>query len=39
MMAGILFIAAMPWALGLLVAMPVYALAGYTSYKQVFPPE
>jgi uncharacterized membrane protein len=39
LMAGILFIAAMPWALGLLVAMPVYALAGYTSYKQVFPPE
>lgn len=39
MMSGIFFIAAMPWALGLLVAMPVYALTGYTSYKQVFPGE
>jgi len=36
MISGIFFLAAMPWLLGLLVAMPVYALANYASYRQVF---
>jgi len=39
MMSGIFFLAAMPWLLGLLVAMPVYAIAHYTSYRQVFGPD
>jgi uncharacterized membrane protein len=36
MISGIFFLAAMPWLLGLLVAMPVYAIAHYASYRQVF---
>jgi uncharacterized membrane protein len=36
MMSGLLFVAAMPWLLGLLVAMPMYAIAHYASYRQVF---
>lgn len=36
MMLGIFFIAAIPWFLGLLVAMPLYAIAHYASYRQVF---
>lgn len=39
MMAGIFFVAAMPWLLGLLVAMPLYAIAHYASYQQVFRPD
>ncbi|MEO8101116.1 MAG: BPSS1780 family membrane protein [Betaproteobacteria bacterium] len=37
MMCGVFFLAAMPWLLGLLVALPMYALAHYLSYRQVFP--
>ena len=36
MMSGIFFVAAMPWLLGLLVAMPLYAIAHYASYRQIF---
>lgn len=36
MMSAIFFFAAMPWFLGLLVAMPLYAIAHYVSYQQVF---
>ena len=39
MMAAVFFFAAMPWLLGMLVAMPVYAIAHYTSYRQVFRPD
>jgi len=38
-MLGVFFLAAMPWGLGLLAAIPVYALAHYVSYRQVFPAE
>jgi uncharacterized membrane protein len=31
-----LLLAALPWALGLLIWMPVYVLSNYTSYRQVF---
>ena len=37
LVSGIFFIAAMPWLLGLLVALPMYAIAHYASYRQVFP--
>ncbi len=36
LMFGILFLAAIPMLLGLLVAMPIYALTHYASYKEVF---
>ena len=36
LMSGIFFLAAMPWLLGLLVAMPLYAITHYVSYRQVF---
>lgn len=36
LMFGILFLAAIPLMLGLLVAMPLYALTHYASYRQVF---
>lgn len=36
LMFGIFFLAAIPMLLGLLVAMPIYALAHYVSYRQVF---
>ncbi len=35
-LTGIFVIAALPWLLGLLVALPLYAIAHYTSYRQVF---
>lgn len=31
-----LLLAILPWALGLLVWLPVYAISNYTSYRQVF---
>ena len=37
LVSAIFFIAAMPWLLGLLVALPMYAIAHYASYRQVFP--
>jgi uncharacterized membrane protein len=36
MIMAIFFVAAIPWLLGLLVATPLYAIAHYTSYRQVF---
>lgn len=36
LMQVIFFFAALPWLLGLLVAMPVYAISHYTSYRQAF---
>lgn len=36
MLFSLLLLAALPWALGLLIWMPVYALSNYTSYRQVF---
>ncbi len=36
MLFGLLLLAALPWALGLLIWMPVYALSNYTSYRKVF---
>lgn len=36
MMSAIFFVAVMPWLLGMLVALPIYALTHYTSYRQVF---
>lgn len=36
MMMLLCILAALPWLLGMLVWMPVYALTHYTSYRQVF---
>jgi uncharacterized membrane protein len=35
-MLAILFIAAMPMLLGLVLALPVYAIAHFMSYRRVF---
>ncbi len=36
LMMGLFFAALIPWGLGLLVFMPVYAICHYTSFKSVF---
>jgi uncharacterized membrane protein len=36
LMMGLFFAALVPWGLGLLVFMPVYAICHYTSFKSVF---
>jgi uncharacterized membrane protein len=35
-MIAIFFVATLPWLLGLLVAMPLYAIAHYVSYRDLF---
>jgi uncharacterized membrane protein len=36
LMFGLLFAAVVPWGLGLLVFVPIYAISHYTSFKSVF---
>jgi uncharacterized membrane protein len=36
LMVGMFVLAMVPWGLGLMIAFPVFALANYTSYRQVF---
>ena len=35
-MTGVFIVASLPWLLGLLVAMPIYAIAHYVSYRDLF---
>ncbi len=35
-MLGLMFIAVLPWFLGMLVFVPIYAISHYTSFKAVF---
>jgi uncharacterized membrane protein len=39
MMFSLLFVAVIPWGLGLLVFVPIYAISHYTSFKSVFRPD
>ena len=36
LMVGLLFFALVPWGLGLLIFVPLYAITHYTSFKGVF---
>jgi uncharacterized membrane protein len=36
LMMGLFFVALVPWGLGLLVFVPIYAICHYTSFKSVF---
>jgi len=36
LMLGLLFLALIPWGLGLLIFVPLYAITHYTSFKGVF---